>query len=159
MNAETIRDLLGPILAEGGFTLVEVTVKPAGRRLLVQVYADKPGGISLDDCAWISRQLGGRLDLNCPDAGSYQLEVSSPGIDRKLHGPADAALALGKPVKAWTREAVAGRLEHRGRLQAVTPDRLRLENPDGTATDLPWALITTAKLDPRLNPDGGKRTR
>ncbi len=155
MDGVQLRELLQPILAELGIVPVEVEVRPHGGGVLLQVFLDKQGGITVDDCAQVSRRLNDRLLLNHPEL-DYTLEVSSPGLDRKLKGPADAAAAVGRTVKVYTRQPVADQLEHAGTLAAVDALALTLTTAGGTAV-LPWTMVTTARLDPQLWPASGTK--
>lgn len=149
MQQEVLEQLLEPILAEAGCGLVAVEVRPHGHGVLLQVFLDRAGGIRVDDCALVSRRLQARLELNHPDL-VYTLEVSSPGIDRKLRGARDAQLAVGRKVRVWTAQPVAGALEHGGTLTAADAAALTLAGADGASVVIPWSEVTVARLDPDL---------
>ena len=156
MDSVQLRDLLAPILAETGNVLVAAEARRHGSGLLLQVFIDRPGGVGVDNCATVSRRLNDRLLLHAPDL-DYTLEVSSPGLDRRLYGAADAAVALGRRVKAWTKAPADGRLEHAGELAAVDDTALTLRLADGGLAVLPWSALTTARLDPDLWSGRGRK--
>ena len=79
-----VRDLAEPVCESEGMELIHVEYGPEKGGKTLRLYIDKPGGITLDDCAAISHQVGDILDINLEDSGSYNLEVSSPGPERQL---------------------------------------------------------------------------
>jgi ribosome maturation factor RimP len=101
-----------PVVEGLGFDLVDLTVARAGRRQIVRVLADKPaGGIALDDCARISRAVGAALETADLIRGPFTLEVSSPGLDRRLTEPRD--------FRRYTGEEMTLQLADGRRLQGV----------------------------------------
>jgi ribosome maturation factor RimP len=96
----------------------------------LRLFIDKPGGVSHEDCANVSREVGTILDVEDAVPGSsYLLEVSSPGLDRKLTKPAEYQRFVGSRVRLQTREPIDGRREFDGRLEAFNDGRLTLELP------------------------------
>lgn len=93
-----LESLIEPILEDRGLTLVDLELKGVGNRKVLRVYIDKPGGVSLKDCEEVSREYSVILDVEDPIDGSYILEVSSPGIYRKLKKDRELRWALGKDV-------------------------------------------------------------
>lgn len=149
--ARIIADLAEPVLAELGFRLVRVKV--SGRDGgTVQIMAEQPdGGMSVDDCAVISRALSPVLDAYDPVPGQYRLEVSSPGIDRPLVRPSDFASWAGHEAKVELNELVDGRKRFRGVIEGIAKDevRLRIElegKAEPVVIGLPFSLIGEAKL-------------
>jgi ribosome maturation factor RimP len=149
--ARIIADLAEPVLAELGFRLVRVKI--SGRDGgTVQIMAERPkGGMSIDDCAAISRALSPVLDAYDPMPGRYRLEVSSPGIDRPLVRPSDFALWAGHEAKVELSELVEGRKRFRGVIEGIAKDEVRLKialdgAPEPVVIGLPFALISEAKL-------------
>jgi ribosome maturation factor RimP len=147
----TIADLAEPVLEELGFRLVRVKV--SGRDGgTVQIMAERAGGeMSIEDCAVISRSLSPVLDAYDPMPGHYNLEVSSPGIDRPLVRPSDFALWAGHEAKIELNEPVDGRKRFRGVIEGVADDeaRLRIElegKAEPVVIGLPFSLIGEAKL-------------
>ena len=85
----TIEALLMPILTDLGMELVDLEFKREGHSWFLRLFIDKPGGVTLDDCAEVSREVSALLEVEDPIEAPYRLEVSSPGIDRPLKKPAD----------------------------------------------------------------------
>lgn len=147
----SIAGLAEPVLDELGFRLVRVKV--SGRDGgTVQVMAERPeGGMSVDDCAAISRRLSPVLDAYDPMPGHYRLEVSSPGIDRPLVRPSDFALWAGHEAKLELKELIDGRKRFRGLIEGVEDGEVRLKieldgEDEPVVIGLPFALIGEAKL-------------
>jgi len=93
-----------------GMELVEVEVKGGGNQRLVRIWIDKPAGITHGDCELVSQQVGTILDVeDVVPGGRYTLEVSSPGVERKLLKPADYLRFQGKKVKVTLRDTIEGR--------------------------------------------------
>jgi len=147
------RDPLRRLLQAGaealGFELVDVELAGAGRHLVVRVYIDGPHGVSVDDCADVSRQLSAILDVEDPIPGHYTLEVSSPGLDRPLVTPEDFRRHLGATIKVRLHEPLQGRRNFTGRLAAVADDRVVVE-VDQERFDLALAGIDRARLVPKF---------
>jgi len=80
--AASVKDLAEPLCESEGVELVYVEYQPEAGGMILRLYIDKPEGVTVDDCIYISRQLGDILDVNLENAGAYRLEVSSPGSDR-----------------------------------------------------------------------------
>ncbi len=101
-----IERLLAPILDEHKLELVDIEFKKVGRGHVLRIFIDKPGGINLDDCAEVSRELSVQLDVEDSIAGRYTLEVSSPGIDRPLKNLQDFIRFKGKLALVKTAELI-----------------------------------------------------
>ncbi|MGV1014874.1 MAG: ribosome maturation factor RimP [Methyloceanibacter sp.] len=151
-----IADLAEPVLEELGFRLVRVKV--SGRDGgTVQIMAERPSGeMSVDDCATISRSLSPVLDAYDPMPGQYNLEVSSPGIDRPLVRPSDFALWAGHEAKIELNEPVDGRKRFRGVIEGVEEDEARLSielegKAEPVTIGLPFSLIGEAKLVTKMD--------
>ncbi|MBI3637320.1 MAG: ribosome maturation factor RimP [Candidatus Rokubacteria bacterium] len=137
-----VEEVLLPVLGDYGLELVDVDWRPLGPRGSLRVYVDKPGGVGIADCERLSRELGAVLDAADLMAGAYDLEVSSPGLERQLRKEREFRWAIGKSVRCW----LAGGREFRGRLAEVERERLVLEQ-DGTRVEIPRADVTKARLE------------
>jgi ribosome maturation factor RimP len=113
---DSVREILGPLLLEEGFELVDIEYRREGRGRVLRIYMDKEGGITVDDCVKISRELGVLLDVHDIIPASYNLEVSSPGLTRVLKKPRDFERFKGKKVKIKTRIDIQERRVFIGRL-------------------------------------------
>jgi ribosome maturation factor RimP len=124
--AGALAELVEPVLQDMGFRLVRVRLM--GREpKIVQIMAERPDGtLTVGECESISRQLSALLDVHDPVAGNYNLEVSSPGIDRPLVRSTDFADWVGYEVKLETRELVDGRKRFRGMLQGFEDGEVRM---------------------------------
>lgn len=140
--AEHARRLIEPVLVRDGYELVEVEWTRAGGRWTLRLYIDRAGGVDIDDCQAVSRTVEPLLDVEDFIEPTYDLEVSSPGLDRQLRKDRELAWALGKPIRCW----LAGGQEFRGTLAEVGTDRLVLDR-DGERLELPRDAVTKARLD------------
>jgi ribosome maturation factor RimP len=128
-----------------GFELVHVEMVTWNRQTIIRIYADKPGGITLDECAGISRQLGDLLDVHLPDMGSYRLEISSPGPYRPLKKKQDFHRFKGSYIKIETRTPIQGRRKFTGILEQILEDAVVIE-VDGERVEIPDLQIDKANL-------------
>lgn len=122
--------------------------RPGGSGLL-RVYIDHPDGITLEDCEAVSRQLSAVLDVEDPISGQYDLEVSSPGLDRPLFTPEQIARHVGSRARVKLVGKLDGRRRFEGVIRAVTGAELELE-VDGLPVRLPLAQIEGARLVPEF---------
>src|SRR5262245_64771378 len=118
-----IEEAVTPVVGDHGLELVDLDWRGIRRRGLLRLYVDKPGGVGIADCERLSREIGDVLDAAAVIEGGYDLEVSSPGLDRQLRKEREYRSAVGRQVRCW----LAGGAEVRGRLPAVTAVRLVLD--------------------------------
>ncbi len=147
---QKVERLAGQIVEDLGLeiVLVEYSERGNGRLRLV---IDKPGGVSLDDCAEASRRLGAVLDVEDPVPRSYELEVSSPGLDRPLVRPEDYDRFSGRRAVVKTAMPLDGRRVFRGRLMGRSgekKDLAVLELADGSGSvEIPLSAVAQARLE------------
>lgn len=134
-----------PVLRDHGLELVDLEWRSRRPRSVLRVFVDKPGGVGIADCERVSREVGDLLDVAGVIDESYDLEVSSPGLDRLLRSDREFRWAVGKRVRIWQ----AGGQETRGRLAEATAERLVVE-AEGQRVELPRASVTKARLDADL---------
>jgi ribosome maturation factor RimP len=128
VNLDHVRQIADRVATSQGLELVEVEFRGGGKARLLRVFIDKPGGVTHEDCAFVSREVGTILDVeDAIPGGSYTLEVSSPGLDRKLTKPADYERFVGSRVRLTTREPVEADRHFEGRLQGLHEGRVALE--------------------------------
>jgi len=139
-----LEDLFRPLLESMGLRLWGLQV-PASRGGTVRVYIDAPDGVSIDQCAQVSRHLSHILDAEDPIPGSYTLEVSSPGMERPFFSPEQVREYLGNSVQLKTRVAVQGRKKWRGRIIDTEEDRIHMETDLGPQV-FDWQEIRTIHL-------------
>jgi ribosome maturation factor RimP len=112
--AERVEQIATAVAERAGLEIVEVELKGAGKSQLLRITIDKPGGVTHEDCATVSREVGAALDALGPDdpiEGTYELEVTSPGIERKLKKWQDWERFRGQKAKIVLKEPV-GDLKH-----------------------------------------------
>ncbi len=142
--SHTLEGILEPTLTGMGFELVDLQVSNRGRFL--RIFMDKPGGITLDDCAAVSRHLSRVLEVEGVDYD--RLEISSPGLDRPLRKPADFARFAGRTVDVRMRLADAsGRRRYVGLLQGIEGATATVE-VDGAPVALQLDGMDRARLVP-----------
>ncbi len=149
MEARALEALLEPAVSRLGYELVGVELHGRGRGLVLRLYIDREGGVSLDDCQRVSRQVSGLLDVEDPIPGPYTLEVSSPGLDRPLFKEAHFRRFAGRKVRIRTDVPLEGRRNFRGVLRGVRGGEVIVE-VDGTEYALPMERIEQARLVPAL---------
>ena len=137
-----IEEIIVPVLRDHGLELVDLEWRPHRPRGALRVYVDKLGGVGIGDCERASREIGDVVDVSGLISQAYDLEVSSPGLDRQLRKEREFRWAVGKRVRCW----LAGGHEVRGRLAEVAEDRLVLED-NGEREEVSRAEITKARLD------------
>lgn len=124
---ELVARLAEPLCHGQGMELVHVEYQREPGGLTLRCYLDKPGGITLDDCVDISRQLEDMLDVHAGDVPPYRLEVSSPGIDRPVGKLSDFNRFAGRQAKIRVAEAVNGRKNFTGILAGVIDETVQLQ--------------------------------
>ncbi len=146
-----LQALLAPTVEGMGFELVGVEYAPAGRASLLRLYIDSAAGIDVDDCAEVSHQVSGLLDVENPIKQEYRLEVSSPGLDRPLFVRQHFERFAGRRARIKLRAPVEGA---RGRkltveLGGVEGDRLKVISDEGEFL-VPLQQIDSARLVPEF---------
>lgn len=145
----TIREIATRVTGSRGFELVDVEVKKVPGGQLVRLFVDKEGGIGLEDLKMVSDEVSAILDVEDPLPSAYTLEVSSPGLDRALHGEADYRRFAGKLAKVSTYDLVDGRRHWTGRIVSVEEGTLvlRLEKERDAMARVPVDKIAHARLE------------
>ena len=128
LDVDRVREIAERVGASTGLEIVEVELRGGGKARMLRIFIDKSGGVTHEDCANLSREVGTILDVeDVIPGGSYLLEVSSPGLDRKLSRPADYERFTGSRVKVMTRQPVNGSRHFEGRLESFQQGRLTIE--------------------------------
>lgn len=149
MSKQEIIRLLEPLVERLGYELTDLELKVGGRSGLLRVYIDKDGGVDIDDCESVSRQVSAVLDVEDPIPGNYTLEVSSPGLDRTLTKPAHFQRFMGEDIRVRLRFPLAGRRNFRGALKSADGEVIEVE-VDGESHRLQLSTIESARLVPPL---------
>lgn len=101
--ADRVRDVVARTMESGDIELVDVTVSGQGNTKIVTITVDKPGGVTVEDCATASNRIGAAFEAEDPIPGRYRLDVQSPGLERPLHSEADFERVLGRTVSVKRR--------------------------------------------------------
>jgi ribosome maturation factor RimP len=138
--------LLAPLVAAQGVGLVEVVQAGGDRRTTIRVVIHSANGVTHGDCTRVTRVVGDALEDAGATSGSYDLEVSSPGLRRVLKAPFEFDVFRGSPVRVWIadedRREIAGVM-----LGTRDGDRVVVRAEDGTESVIPWSRVTKARLD------------
>jgi ribosome maturation factor RimP len=125
---EKVYEIAERVARSSGLEVVEIELRGGGKARMLRIFVDKQGGVTHDDLSGFSREVATIFDVeDAVPGGSYTLEVSSPGLDRKLLKPSDYDRFTGSLVKLMTRNPVAGNRHFEGRLKAFQDGRLSLE--------------------------------
>ena len=150
MTGDELAKLLEPTVERLGYELADLEVRLGGKGGLIRVFIDKPEGIDLDDCETVSRAVSALLDVEDPVPGNYNLEGSSPGLDRKLTKVEHFQRFEGETVKVQMRFPIEGRRRFRGTLVSSDDENIVVE-VDGESHSLPLKTIDTARLVPAVD--------
>lgn len=130
-NAENLKAIIEPTVNALGFELWGCLYLPQGRHGLLRIYIDNEDGITVDDCERVSRQVSAMLDVENPIAGSYTLEVSSPGMDRPLFTKEQFERYIGAKINIRLHVPANERRHFSGRLQTVFANDLLVQADEG----------------------------
>ena len=142
---ERVANLAEPILDDMGFELVDVEYLSKYGKWVLRLYIDSERGITIDDCARVSGELGDLIDIKDVIEHEYVLEVSSPGLNRPLKKEKDFLRAIGKKIKVKTVTPLNGRRNFKGVLKAFQKGDLYLQ-VDNQQVVLTWSDIEKANL-------------
>ena len=148
-QSSRLEALLEPVVTGLGYELVGVEYLSQGKHSVLRLFIDQPEGISVDDCEAVSRQVSALLDVEDPIRGEYNLEVSSPGLDRPLFKAEHYQRFVGHGVRVRLKGPVEGRRKFSGTLQGVEDDTV-VVMVDGETYRLPLNMIDKANLIPEI---------
>lgn len=143
---DSVREILEPLLHEEGLELVDIEYRRESQGWILRVYIDKGGGVTVEDCARVSRELGVLLDVNDIIPAKYNLEVSSPGLTRALKKVRDFEKFRGKLVKIKTKTDIQEKRVFIGRLLDFVGKVASVEM-DGRTFFIPYDEIERANLE------------
>ena len=146
---DKIEDGIQRIVESEGLELVHIEYRRQGRSFLLRVDIDKEGGVNIDDCQLVSTQISTWLDVEDPIPGEYELQVSSPGLDRKFYKPADYEKFVGRLVRVKTSKAVRGLHVIVGRLKEFDGNTVVVTDPV-MKKDADYAIPLTEIKETRL---------
>ncbi len=128
VDLDHIHAIAERVAVSSGLEIVELEIRGGGKARMLRIFIDRPGGVTHDDCAKLSREVSTIFDVeDAVPGGSYVLEVSSPGLDRKLSRPVDFERFQGSRVKLTTKDPVNGNRHFEGRLEHFEAGRLTLD--------------------------------
>jgi ribosome maturation factor RimP len=144
-------EILAPLLAEEGLSLVDVEYKFERGGWVLRVLLDREGGITLDECARVSREFGQLLEVGNIMQAAYRLEVSSPGLDRPLKNEADFIRYTGRQVRIKTADPISGRRNFKGSLLGCAEGKIMVKVEGSDVFTIPLTAISKANLAPEVN--------
>ncbi|MGH9517798.1 MAG: ribosome maturation factor RimP [Terriglobales bacterium] len=157
VDLDHVRAIIERVAGSLGVEVVEVELRGGGKSRMLRIFIDKPSGVTHEDCAALSREVSTIFDVeDAMPGGHYVLEVSSPGLDRKLSRAADFERFQGSRVKLTTRDPVNGNRHFEGRLEHFGAGRLTLDlaearrkfrPKEGTAEKLEIELANVEKAN------------
>jgi len=141
-----IQDLVQPFLDDEGFELVEIQVTGGRGTRGVRIFIDRPGGVTIGDCARVSREVMDLLDMERLIAGNYRLEISSPGVHRPLRTSREFRRAIGRKMQVNLHDGTKWSPVVRGRLVDVVEESLIIDTPKERIT-LPLSEVKEGKME------------
>jgi ribosome maturation factor RimP len=142
-------ELFEPVVKGMGFDLIEIEHFPNPKHGVLRLYIDKEGGVNVDDCSMVSRQISALIDVEDPVSGQFNLEISSPGADRPLRRLVDFQRFTGSLVKLKTAIPLEGQRNFKGRLLEASEDTVVIETDDEEIS-LPMSAIDKARIVPEF---------
>ena len=144
---DNIYEIADRVARPSAIEIVEIELLGAGASRVLRVSIDKEGGVSHGDCESVSRELSEALDAGSviPGEAAYQLEVSSPGVERRLSRPRDFERFVGQKIKVSLREPIDGAKRYEGSLTSFNDGLVTLATPEKTVA-IPFDLISKANL-------------
>ncbi|MCU0580571.1 MAG: ribosome maturation factor RimP [Desulfobacterota bacterium] len=141
-----IRNMAEILLQESGLELVDLEFRREGRGWVLRLFMEKPGGVTLDDCAAVSRELGDQIEVEDLIPASYTLEVSSPGLDRPLKKEEDFLKHIGKLIQLSTSAPLSGQSFFKGKMMDYQKGGLLVLADKKKIWEIPVSLIAKARL-------------
>ena len=146
---DKLTDILSPAVEETGKELLGVEFINAGKHSVLRIYIDHPNGIDVDDCAEVSRQVGAILDVEDPISSEYNLEVSSPGLDRPLFKMAHYQEIIGGIINVKLSIPLNGRRKFKGKLETIEGNTLII-TVDGEAYEIDIKNVDKGHIVPQF---------
>ena len=147
---KAVYQLCEPVAESCGLELVQVQYRREDHGWVLRILVDRPGGVSVDECGALSREVSDLLDVEELIDSSYHLEVSSPGLDRPLTKPEDFDRFAGQEITLKTSSPVEGRRNFKGTLKGIQDEIVMLE-VEGRKYEINWSLVQKANLVPDFN--------
>ncbi|MBT4161985.1 MAG: ribosome maturation factor RimP [Gammaproteobacteria bacterium] len=145
--SDQLTDLIQPVVEGLGCELWGIERLSMGRHSMLKIYIDNEDGVDVEDCARVSRQVSSLLDVEDPVSGEYTLEVSSPGLDRRLFRLDQFEAYAGAEIRIKLKRPYEGKRKFTGRLRGVEGDEVVL-GQDGEEVLFPFEAIERANVVP-----------
>jgi len=143
---ERVQTIIDPILSQEGLELVDIEYRRESKAWVLRLYLDKEGGITLDDCTRISREVGRNLDIEDFIQIPYTLEVSSPGLTRSLKTKKDFIKNFHRLIKVKTFDPIDNRRNFKGKLLGISENKIEIESDRGIF-EIPLTNVAKANLE------------
>jgi ribosome maturation factor RimP len=150
MKQDKLSELLAPVVEDLGYVFWGLEYQVRKADALLRVYIDSNNGISVDDCATVSHEISGILDVEEPITMAYILEVSSPGMDRILFSTQQFSEFLGSDVKIKLNQKVDGRRKIKGKINSVAGEEITMDTEEGQIT-IEFDKIMRARINPSFD--------
>ena len=147
---DRVREIASRVATSEGMELVDVEMHGRGPGAILRIYLDKPDGVTLEDCQTVSRQVGILLDINDVMEARYRLEVSSPGLDRRLVKPSDYQRFTGRQLRLLLKTSRDGRRRFQGRLLGMEEGIVKVQLDTGALLTIGHGEIERANLVPEF---------
>jgi len=144
---EIVNGIIEPVINALGLELFDLEVGKMRGKGLLRVFIDKEEGVTIDDCERVSREIAVVLDVEDPIPYSYVLEVSSPGLDRPLKGPADFKRYTGNTVRVITTDPIDKQTFFVGKIAMAGDSEVMLDLPKNNKVTIPYEMISRARLE------------
>lgn len=156
--AERVEAIAAEVAGKNNLELVHVDVVGTLKSPTVRVFIDKSGGVSVEDCTIVSRQMEAVLDAEDFISSAYTLEVSSPGLERELYSLKDFRKFSGNLARVRTHQPINGQRNFRGRIKAIDGENIIFEDKTNGVVSFPYDLVAKANLEIDLDEEF-KRTK
>jgi ribosome maturation factor RimP len=143
---ERVGQIAASVTEKAGIEFVHCEIAGSKRNPTVRLIIDKPGGVSLEDCARISREVEAVLDQDDFIPTSYVIEVSSPGIERELYSLADFERFSGQDARVKANKPIGGQRNFAGKIIAVIDDEIEFEDRTNGKLRIPYGSVVKASL-------------
>lgn len=143
-------EVIRPVVEGLGYELVDLRILSDSGRTILRIMADRPGGITLDECAKLSREIAPHLEVDDVVPYAYNLEVGSPGIRRPIKRAEDVGRFVGVKVAVATERPIDGRKRFKGTNKGLDDKERVVIDTEGTEYLVPWASVSEMRLDPDM---------
>lgn len=143
---QKIREITEKAAAARGLEFVHSELAGTKRNAVLRIFVDKPGGVTIDDCGELSRDVEAILDEIDLIPSAYVLEVSSPGLERELYDIDDFRKFTGKKARVKTNVEIGGRRSFKGTIESVDGDSVQFADKAVGSISIPYAAVTKANL-------------